>query len=160
MAFIREKKTHNISFGPDHQYHGLEFQTEAADIAYFANLAKELTRLGQISNNTEGHVPANDEGMAILDEMVAAFHRVTDMFATKLISWNYQEKVGDEIRDIPPTAEGLRSIGDNEFVVDLIGEWMQAIGGVDKVLKDALIDGETSLMPSIPMEMLSPSQAS
>ncbi|HEY9657031.1 MAG TPA: hypothetical protein V6C65_01105 [Allocoleopsis sp.] len=160
MAFVRERSVHNIKFGPDHKFAGLEMKTKSASVAYFANLAKLLTKIGQLSKDTGGHVEADQEGMAVLDLMVTLFQEVLAEFSTKLVSWNYQEEDDNgEIIDIPPTLEGLKEI-DDAFMMELIGEWMEHIGGVNTDLKDNSTSGGISQGLSIPMEALSSNQQS
>jgi hypothetical protein len=77
-------------------------------------------------------------------------------FAKALVSWNVEEEDGTPV---PATAEGVKSqeIG---FVQAIVWAWVDALTGVAAPLGPSSPGGEPFPEVSIPMEALSPSQAS
>lgn len=78
------------------------------------------------------------------------------VLATSIVSWNL---LGDDDQEIPRTVDGFYSLP-ADFIRELIEAWMQALVSVPAPLEHGSNAGGPSLAESLPMEPLSPSQAS
>lgn len=91
----------------------------------------------------------NIKGNTMTQEDVATLKRVFDAFVINLKEWNVQAHVlndegiaTDEIVDVPPTAEGVRSLDGNFLLLIILG-WVETVTG---------IAWKTSKVGTIPME--------
>jgi hypothetical protein len=137
-GFKRARKTYRLRFAEGSELEGLEVVAGSLPLGEFLG----LTELADI----DVHNPADLAKVGVLFES----------FAGALQSWNL---VDDDDRPVPATLEGVKA-QDYEFMLEVIGEWMTAIGGVPAPLGQRSGGGVPSVVASLPMEPLSPSQAS
>ena len=79
--------------------------------------------------------------------------RVIRKLADVLVSWNLEDADGNAV---PATYDGLAG-QELSFVLAIFGAWMEAVASVPNLSPTASNGGGTSLEPSIPMEVSSPS---
>ena len=77
-------------------------------------------------------------------------------FAGALVSWNLEDEDGEPI---PADLAGVLS-NDFDLNLELIGAWLDAASGAATPLGRPSTSGSPSLEASLPMDPLSPSQAS
>lgn len=82
--------------------------------------------------------------------------KLMQMVGDGLVEWNL---TGRDDTPVPATCEGLMRQPLN-LTLAIAGAWTQAMAGVSVPLPTGSSDGETSLEPSIPMELSSPSPGS
>jgi hypothetical protein len=169
-GFKRARKTYRLRFAEGSELAGLEMVAGSLPLGEFL----ELTELADI----DVHNPADLAKVGVLFKS----------FATALKSWNLEQDLcrahrqpeckhcgcpdhGELVCEdcsftalvvtgpVPPTLEGVKS-QDYEFMLEVIGEWMTAIGGVPAPLGQRSAGGVPSVVASLPMAPLSPSQAS
>ena len=147
MAYKAQRTIHNISFAENHTLHGLNMKTKTASIKEFATLAKMLTKIG--SKFKQGIIPeSGDEALSSVDDAVRAWDSVTEIFASKLISWDMEL---DDV-PVPATLEGIKSLEDN-LVMIVVEGWMEAIGGTPDPLERNSTNGESLPEVTLPMEL-------
>jgi hypothetical protein len=78
-----------------------------------------------------------------------------EAFAKALHSWNLEDEDGTPV---PPTLEGLYA-QDFSFVLEIIGAWIEAVGGVSTPLATPSSAGAPPPELQLPMEPLSLSRA-
>lgn len=128
---------------------GLEVDTTGANIAEFTTIAQ----LSDLSRLTDVETGLTSEHLA---EAAEAMRNLKAMFAEHLVAWNLE---GDDDVPVPATPESVQA-QDDEFVLDLITAWMEAVGGVSDPKEPSLNGGKPFPVASIPMEPLSPSPGS
>lgn len=139
MGYDRKKKAKIflLKFA-DEDMDGLEVRIRSTtmagliDMAKLADLSKEVTQ----------------EDLVALDPLF-------DRFIACLDSWNLE----DDGEPVPMTKAALMD-QDIDFVLEVIGAWVEAAAGVSAPLGQKSNAGELSLAESIPMETLPPSLAS
>lgn len=133
MGFQRKRKVYKLDFDGT-EYDGLEVKVSGLTTGEYLDI------IGLAATGTEG----SGETDAMLK-----------MFARHLISWNLE----DDNIPVPSTYDGIKS---NDLTMNLfiINAWTDAIGNVPKDTGKELPDGESSLVASIPMEILSASPVS
>jgi len=161
MGFKREAKQYKLKFA-DAEYEGFECRLRSLvldDFLYLTNTAQQQAG-GQVSARP-----------------------MLEMLAENLVGWNLEDDSGPVPAvlaqctvsglDVPEnghcaahaedakrcTVTGLLG-QDLGFAMDIIGAWMQAMGGVSGPLRPTSSDGKPSLEASMPMEVSSPSPTS
>ena len=132
MGFTPKRKIYTLQFD---QYDGLEVKVSGTSAGGYL----ELTEL--------------------MDAAVADLGKakpLLSLFADCLRSWNLEE---EDSTPIPQTLDGILSL-ELDFVLEIIGAWVDAIAGVSDDLKEPSNSGTPSLVESLPMVPLSDSQAS
>lgn len=155
MGFKVKKKIFNVAWGEPHPLAGLFMRTQAASVKEFASFARGLMEVGaqyKANQDTEDQ----QLQVKIIEETAAALETVKIQFAEKLISWNLED---DEDKPIPATVDGVLSLED-EFCMNLISAWLDAIGGVSEDLGKDLTSGGTFQDLSLPMELKLPNHQS
>lgn len=135
--FKREPKAYRLKF--EGEFDGLEVTMRSLPVEQFLS----------VSETALAARDGNDSGIQAAGEMVRAI-------AGALVEWNLDDEDG---QPIPATYEGLCS-QDIDLVLAISRAWMTAMGGVEPPLPDGSSDGATSLEPSIPMDIQSPSPPS
>lgn len=138
MGFELEETVYEMKF-EDPALHGL--QAEVREIS-----TGDLLDLVDLLEAVKGKT-----GLAVAKPV----KRLMEMVGSGLVTWNL-ERNGESV---PATYEGLRS-QPLSFTLAIAGAWAQAMGGVEAPLPTGSSDGETSLEPSIPMELPSQSPGS
>jgi hypothetical protein len=94
------------------------------------------------------------------DEQRQKLTTIFEIFAERLVSWNVMDEQPDGSHvPVPATFEGLMS-QDFDQIFRVIQAWQTAVAGVAAPLARSSTVGATSAEVSLPMEILSPSQAS
>ncbi len=134
MGFKR--KTYKLKWPEGHDLHGLEIRLAGMNMEELQTLAsmKEAAQEAQQSKDISQITP------------------LFDLFADKLISWNYEE---DDGTPIAATAEEVRKLDITVFIPAVLG-WTDAVASVASPLKKSSSSGEVPQGVSIPMEVLSP----
>lgn len=158
MAYVRKPKTHVVRFAEPHRLAGLTIKTRGVSIGTFARLARIFTEIGDIANSGESTPAAQ---VAAMETAVTNSELARELFADHLIEWDMQNQEDDDALpvDVPPTAEGLAILDDEEFIT-LVQDWMEAVGNVPAPLGEGSTTGAIIPVPSIPTVALSSSQAS
>lgn len=160
MSYVKKTKVARVTFEPGHPLHGLEIKSKPVDMGYLAKVAgtfAEIQALGQTGIDVDDTVKGQENLNALAERM----SEVYGLFVSKIVSWNYQmEDENDEVLDVPPTVAGLRSICDDQEVLTIIHEWLNALSGVSSSLGKDSDSGGTIRELSELMEPLSASQAS
>lgn len=142
MGFKRKKTIYKLVF-EDPDLDGFEVRAYAPPLG-FIEVATKMVTLG--GRHTDDLSP----------EEVEVFNGFFAEFAKYLVSWNLED---DDDRPIPATLEGLCT-QDVGFVFQIIDAWMSAVGDVAGPLGQSSNVGQQSLVASLPMAPLSPSQQS
>lgn len=143
MAGYKRKQTiYRLKFEePDLE--GLEVDTTGANLEEFVAIDRLINR-------------ATGEGAALEDDlsgMAAAMAEIKGLFAEHLVAWNLEE---EDDTPVPATLESVRA-QDDEFILDLVLAWADAVGGVSDPKELTSNGGSPFPVASIPMEPLSPS---
>lgn len=146
MGYVRKAPIVNLVFD-DEEYEGLEIRMKSMPLGEFIEMDQKLQdadddRDGK-TQNANGH---RDE----------AFSTTMKKLSDKLVSWNLER---EDRTPVPATYDGLLE-QDLVFVRDILHAYKVSLFGVDNPLPEGSSDGETFPEASIPMETLSPSQAS
>lgn len=126
------------------EYEGLEVEARSVNTGQFlkiVSLAAGLENLG----GDESKFTAED---------VNTIEQLFKLFANVLRSWNLidEDEGGNDV-PVPPTMEGLLSQELN-LVMEVIGAWIDAVGGVDAETGKDSPSTATSPVPLPPMEVL------
>lgn len=139
MGYTPKRHVYVLEFD-DPDLDGLEVRAVSADLGTFL----ELTALAEIGDNPS----AADIGK--IGQLLVGFAKV-------LREWNVTDDAG---RDVPATAEGLKSL-EFGFVFGIIAAWIKATAGVAAPLANASSGGgQSAELSTLPMEPLSASLAS
>ena len=138
MGYKRGPRIYKLIFD-DPEYEGLEVRASSLTIRKL----REIVNLrGLDSNNPHEANKASD--------------RMFSTFADCLISWNLEDELGNPV---PATLEGIEN-QETDFIMPIIGVWMDTITGATGPLDQTSSDGELFPVGSIPMETLSPNPQS
>jgi hypothetical protein len=138
MSFELEETTYDMTF-EDPALNGLK--AEVREIS-----TGDLLDLVDLLEEVKGK-----SGLA----MAKPVKRLMEMVGDGLVTWNLAK--GGE--PVPASYEGLRR-QPLKFTLAIAGAWAQVMGGIEAPLPNGSSGGETSLEPSIPMELSSPSPGS
>lgn len=131
MAGYRHKpKIYRLQFA-DEEFDGLEVVVRSLPVGEFMSLIRLQNKLDE--DDTE------------------SVEELFKIFTDKLIGWNLEDEEGTKV---PRTLAGLMSL-DLSFVLQIVGAWIEAMGGVDKDLGKDSTSGGTFLEAAIPTEALS-----
>jgi hypothetical protein len=134
MGYKREPTIYKLKF-EDPEFEGLEIRTKSVPLGVFLDMEELISRERPDRETVD---------------------KLFRHFAGILVGWNLEDE--NDI-PVPATVEGLYS-QDLRFVRVVIDAWREAMVDVPAPLAQASDDGELSPEASIPMEPLSPSQAS
>lgn len=139
MAYKYEPNTYTMTFDEKHRFHGLTMKVRSVKLGDFT---KVIAMAGMAEK-------AMDESAsdALKAEALEAMDSLFNAFSKALVSWDMEDEDGTPI---PASREGLDML-DFEFVLPLVQEWMQAIGGVSQELGKGFSSGGTSPAPAIPL---------
>ena len=138
MGFKVRRKI--LFVAPGGELQGIRMRIRSVQLGKFV----ELTTLAEAADDDK------------VDEMLRLFTE----FAEHLVSWNLEYDDDDELDGpIPPDATGVMAL-DVDMALALVGEWMEAMGGVPAPLDTSSTSGATSPELSLPMETLSASPPS
>jgi hypothetical protein len=87
---------------------------------------------------------------------VDSFIKMVSIFSKSIVQWNLLDQ---DDNPLPKTVEGIKTL-DTDFVMTIIGAWIEAISAVSDPLGKNSPSGEKSLELSLPMEEPSQSQTS
>jgi hypothetical protein len=140
VGYKREARVYNLVF-EDPEFDGLEVRVRSMSIGK----VREFLLLQRAKTED-------------VEDALASTEKVFEMFASCLLSWNLEDDAGFSV---PANREGINS-QDMDFVMEIISAWMGTITGVpdETPLPETSTDGERFPVESIPMETLSPAQAS
>lgn len=116
----------------DEEYEGLEIRAKSPSMGTFLEIA-ELADVDVTSADAED---------------VAAVLKLFEHFIDSVKDWNLED---DDGVPVPKTVDGLKSL-DIDFVMDLVGAWMDGLKGLSPGLPQPSGSGQPSLEASIPME--------
>jgi hypothetical protein len=150
MAYTRKSSVFKVMFEEPHPFAGLTLCTRSLRIAEFAEFGITMEQLGK---PLDGSGTGMFDGVSALTELLDSARA---MFADALVSWDMIEEDGTPT---PPTVEGVNLLEDMEFL-NLVGEWLKAIGTPGDSLGKDSSSGETIPELSALMEPLSASQVS
>jgi hypothetical protein len=128
MGYKRKFKTFVLEF-EDREYSGLEVEMRSLPLGEFLRLSK----IFESDDKT--------------DEQVEEMFR---LFAKALVSWNMED---DGNEPIPATYASVLDL-DLDFVLTILGAWIDGVASVAPTLGKDSNSGATSLVPSLPMEAL------
>lgn len=151
MGYTRKaQKVFRIEFEPGHEFAGLELTTKALTVAEFAEFGITVQAFG---TGLEAAAASTDpeEATRAVSGSVDALQRAREAFAGALVSWNMTEEDGTAT---PATVQGVNLLDDMTFL-NLVREWLEAIGGVGDDLGKDSGSTETSQVLSLPVELLS-----
>lgn len=147
MGFEPKQKVYKLRFeDPDLQ--GLVVKVESAPVGAIM-CATELAGLQDLDFSDRMSLSA--EELTTLGKLIELF----EMFADALIEWNLTKK-GEPV---PATLEGIKR-QDTGLIMYIIHQWANASGGVSDPLEKPSTSGQQSAVAYLPMEKLSPNQAS
>lgn len=124
----------------DDEYEGLEIRAKSPSMGAFLEIA-ELADVDVTSADADD---------------VAAVLKLFEHFVNSVKDWNLEDDDGEPV---PTTVDGLKTL-DINFVMDVIGAWMDGVKGMSPGLPPPSESGPPSQEASIPMEALSPSPES
>lgn len=129
MSF--KKKIYKLKWEEGHAYHGLEIRVKGLSFA-------DLTQLQGLAGIKDSEVT---------DEVIDP---VLELFADKIVSWNY---VDEDDNPVPVSLEEVKGL-DIGAILSALQQWQEVVVGVNAPLKQGSSFGETSQEASIPMESL------
>jgi hypothetical protein len=131
-------------------YEGLEVEARSVNTGQFLKIVSLATRLESLGSD-ESKFTAED---------VATIEKLFGLFAKVLRSWNLmdEDEGGNDV-PVPPTLDGLLS-QDLDLVMEVIGVWIDAVGGVDAETGKGSPSSVTSPVQLPPMGPLSSSPTS
>lgn len=138
MGYEKQKKVYNLLFA-DSEFEGLEVQVKSTSMGNILKLA-ELDSINPLRMSSDD---------------IAKIRQLFDILSGSMVSWNLEEDGAPVGFDV----EGLLA-QEPEFVMTVIKAWTRAMTQATPDLKSASLDGDPSVVHSIPMETLSESQAS
>lgn len=130
VGYRREPRIYKLQFA-DPEFEGLEVMVRSLPVGEFLSLARLQTAL-------DGDNPDLD-----------AVEKLFKIFQDKLIAWNLEDDEGK----VPTTMAGIKS-QDLDFVLQIIGAWANAMGGVSPELGKGSTSGETFPEVDVPTEAL------
>lgn len=130
MGFTRNPKIYHLTWA-DGDYAGLEVNV------------RTIT-MGQLLEAKAGN---NDQGLK----------GNVELLANRIVDWNLEDEETGE--PVPTTLEALQA-EDDDLILAIINQWMEAVSGVAAPLDAPSPSGVISPVASIPTEPLSQSQAS
>jgi hypothetical protein len=137
MGFKPKRTIYNLNFKGT-EYEGLEVRVKSLSNGELMKLMSLAVKLTEQENK---------------DLDITDVTSVTDLFvgfAKGLVSWNVED---DDDRPVPATLEGVNS-QEFGFIMMLVMNWVQAIGGVSDDLGKDSSSGLPSLEALLPMEPL------
>jgi hypothetical protein len=134
MGYRREPKMYRLQF-EDPEFDGLEVMVRSLPVG-------EFLALGRL----QGAIDKDDPDINEVEKLFK-------VFADKLVGWNLEDQAGTKVA---ANLNGLKS-QDLDFVLAIIGAWVNAMGGVSPELGKGSTSGANSLVAGIPTEALSPS---
>lgn len=143
MGYKKQRKIFKLSFTGDEELEGLEVFTNSLSVGQMLDLVKLADAAGMVGGDAE-----RVDTDKLSPENIAAVESMIKYFAKALRSWNLEDEDG---KKVPATLKGVQD-QDLDFVLRLIGEWMTAVGGVDKGLGKDSTSGRPFPEVSIPME--------
>ena len=156
MTYIKKMELRVVKIDDAHPLSGLELVTRPVQVGYLSKLASLLSDVAGISQRGD-----DSDARQNLAEVEEKTTQLFAMFADKIKSWNYQMETEDgDIVDVPATAEGFQSIGNDLEVFDILNAWLTALAGVNADLGKESSSGEASLELSALTEPLSANLAS
>lgn len=162
MGYMREPKQYKLKFA-NPEYDGFECSLKALnldDFLYLTRKAQEKGAQGQVSPRPMlAMLAANLVGWNLEDEHgpVPAVLAQCVTSALEVPENGHCATHAEDDKRCPVT--GLLA-QDLEFAMDIIGAWMEAMGGVSGPLRTASSDGTPSLEASMPMDVSSPNPPS
>lgn len=148
-GFVRVPKLYKLVF---EDYDGLQVRAKSVPIERFLSLLD----LAEMKENPDAATAKK------------AINQLLEGFASALHDWNLQEcplgecpgpGCGYHHKDVPADFEGVKT-QDTDFMLEVIDAWMTAIAGTPAPLSNSSSGTPPSGVASLPMEMLSASQAS
>lgn len=127
MGYRKQEKHYKLVFEDD-EYEGLEVTAKSLSVGDFMR----MTNLAGKNNNPD---PQDIEAMF-------------STLAKSLVSWNLEDEQGNPV---PADINGVKS-QDFDFIMTVIGAWMEGIASVDPKAKKRSAPG--SELASLPMEAL------
>lgn len=137
MGYRRSPKVYRLQFA-DEEFAGLEVMVRSMPVGEFLALARLQSTLDQ-DNPDPGEI-----------------EQLFKTFQSKLIGWNLEDERGEKM---PATVQSLYA-QDLEFVLAMIGAWVEAMGGVSSDLGKDSTSGETFPevdVPTVPLSASLPS---
>src|SRR5690606_18443831 len=143
MSYVRKPKTFKLTF-EDPEMKGLVVRAKSVPLG-------RLLKLMKVADLDTDNLKAED--LELIDEILV-------MFSKSLVSWNLENEDDEGNRvPVPATYEGVQE-QDLDFVITIIGAWVEAMAGVSAPLPKRSPSGVTFPEGSLPMDVLSPSRAS
>lgn len=136
MGYKRQTTTYKLQFTGT-EYAGLE--VEARSIS--AGRLLKLIRLAELAT-------AGAERRGLTQDDMTAIDGLFTGFAGALIRWNLEDEDGTPV---PTTVDGVKS-QDFEFIMAVIGAWIEAVAGVPADLGKDSTSGVTFPEHLIPMD--------
>lgn len=133
MGFKRNRKIYHLVWA-DGDYAGLEVDV------------RTIT-MGQLIAAKTGQSTDAKDGLA----------GNVELLADRIVGWNLEDEETGE--PVPTTLEAMEA-EDDDLILAIISQWMEAVSGVAAPLDTTSPSGEISQVASIPTEPLSQSQAS
>lgn len=142
MGFVR-RKVYELRFGPA-ELEGLVVRMRPCDIDTMLEVRTLLL--------PDRVVPR--------EQAAAEMLRAVEIVAQHLVDWNLENEAQDGTQTpVPATDDGVRA-QDRALLAEILGAWQDAVEGVAAPLPQPSPSGGTSVVESIPMEILSESLAS
>lgn len=136
-----QRKTYRLVFPEGTEWAGLEVRLRGLSV-------DGLTKLATLADLKD--VDSDD----FSPEMIEKLEPVWQVLAYGLISWNLEDENGE-----PVPVDSFRG-EDMGMLLAILNEWSETVGGVTAALKARSSGGKPFPEGSLPMEALSPSQAS
>lgn len=131
MGYQRKRKVYKLDFS-DTGYDGLEVQVTGLTTGEYL----DFVLLSSGATKEEG---GNQETQQMLR-----------MLSEHIVSWNLEDENGEPV---PSTFEGLKS-NDLDMNMFVVNAWIAAMSSVPEATEKKSLTGSTSLVESIPTEML------
>jgi hypothetical protein len=133
---VRSRKVYVLKFDdPDNE--GVVIRARSVPLGRFLSLLKLAAAI--------------DDPSTVGGESALAITGLFEGFAEALVEWNLDDRLEDEIVEVPATYEGMLT-QDTDFMLQVVMTWMEVIGDVDGPLGPASSSGKPSLEAGIPMQ--------
>jgi hypothetical protein len=131
VGFKPEATIYSLNWEEGHKFHGLQMAVRACSVRKFTELIALAGTAADLKAKDTADITAED---------IKGVENLFSTFAGRLVSWNVD---GDDGQPVPPTLAGVMS-QEVPFVLELIEQWMGAMGDVAPPLPAASGNGHST----------------
>lgn len=147
MGYKRKPKVYRLHFEDD-DMSGLIVEVRPSSVGTMLDTADLASMASVFDGISMKNIRPEDL------EKIGELRKLFDSFADSLVSWNLED---EDDNPVPATREGVYG-QDVDFILEIIGAWAEAVGGVNEDTKAESSNGLPSQVALLPMEPLSANQ--